>query len=83
MSKKNVTYFASSEGFAYQFCETAQEHSDDEELWQEIVVFEVNITDLDIDCLEIDPNHPSDDPKMTTFTYSKTIPYSLLSKVDY
>ena len=83
MSKNNITYLASSEGFAYQFCETAQEHSDDEELWQEIIVFEINISDLDMDCLEIDLNHPSDEPTMKTFTYSKPIPYSFLSKVDY
>ena len=83
MSKKNVTYFASSEGFAYQFCETAQEYSDEEELWQEIIVLEVNISDLDMDYLEVDPNHPSDEPRMITFAYSKPIPYSVLSKVDY
>lgn len=72
------SYVETSEYFE-ELADTFEEKYDKE---LEIVVFKVNICDLDKNLLSIDSNQQITDDTDTTYFYSGTIPYSKLTKVE-
>ena len=73
-----VVYLADDPDIAESYAE-ANESVDDEWL-DEIVVFEVNVSDIDASKLYVDENVRSDEPPHT-YEYHGTIPYALLKVV--
>lgn len=72
------SYVEASE--AYEELADRYEEMYDKEL--EIVVFRVEVKDLDSDLLEVDTNQQSDDDGSTTYFYKGVIPYENLTAID-
>ena len=73
-----VVYLADDPDIAESYAE-ANDSVDDEWL-DEIVVFKVNVSDMDASKLYVDENVRSDEPPHT-YEYHGTIPYASLKKV--
>ena len=63
------------------FEELAEMYEDRYDKELEIVVFKINVNDLDINLLSIDTNQLVDDETDPTFFYNGVIPYDRLQKV--
>ena len=72
------SYVESSDAFE----ELADSYEDRYGKELEIVVFRVDVNDLDMNLLEIDSNLQSDDEADTTYFYRGVIPYNKLKKVE-